>query len=130
MRAVAGRSFTARWTSLLVVCAPRGSFGIVYRAIDRVTGEVVAVKVMDRARIKAASIEREWTVLEHLGAHPYVVQFKGSYLTAADVTFVMEMYELGSAVPFACSASSVVHHSTCFVYKPVPAVQHVRWGAV
>ena len=56
----------------------------------------MAVKVMDRARIKAASIEREWTVLEHLGAHPYVVQFKGSYLTAADVTFVMEMYELGS----------------------------------
>ena len=63
-----------------------------YKATDRVTGEVVAVKVMDRTRVKAASIEREWTVLEHLGVNPYVVQFKGSYLTPTEVTFVMEMY--------------------------------------
>ncbi len=63
-----------------------------YKATDRLTGEVVAVKVMDRSRIKAASIEREWTVLEHLGYNPYVVQFRGSYLTKDDVTFVMEMY--------------------------------------
>ena len=70
---------------------PRGSFGIVYCAVDRRTGEDVAVKVMDRTRIKAASIERELTVLEHLGSNPHVVGFKGAYVTRTEVSFVMEM---------------------------------------
>ena len=76
----------------------RGSFGVVYRAVDKVTGEVVAVKVMDRTRIKPASIEREWTVLEHLGYNPYVVQFKAAYITRTEVTFVMEMCVRADAV--------------------------------
>ena len=69
----------------------RGSFGTVYKAVDRLLGEEVAVKVMDRTKIKAASIERELTVLEHLGRNPYVVQFKGSYITPTTVSFVMEL---------------------------------------
>ena len=64
---------------------------MVYRATDKRTGEVVAVKVMDRTKIKAASIERELTVLEHLGDNPHVVVFKGAYVTRTEVIFVMEV---------------------------------------
>ena len=55
------------------------------------------VQVMDRNKIKAASIERELTVLEHLGASPYVVQYKAAYITQAEVSFVLELY-VGLAV--------------------------------
>ncbi len=74
---------------LLLVC--RGSFGVVYRAVHRGTGDVVAIKVMDRTKVKAASIERELNVLEHLGDNPYVVGFKGAYVTTTHVSFVMEL---------------------------------------
>jgi serine/threonine protein kinase len=50
----------------------KGSFGTVFRATHRRTGEAVAVKVMDRGKIKASSIYREYNVLEHLGHHPCV----------------------------------------------------------
>ena len=63
-----------------------------YEGKHRVTGEVVAVKCMDRGRIKASSIEREWTVLSHLGFHPHVVLFKSAYVSANQVAFVMEVY--------------------------------------
>lgn len=62
-----------------------------YSGRDRRTGEVVAVKVMDRTRIKSASIAREWTVLSHLGFHPHVVQFHKAYVTQTQVSFVMEL---------------------------------------
>ncbi len=62
-----------------------------YRAVHRISGEFVAVKVMDRERIKPTSIEREWTVLEHLGSSEHVVQFKAAYITQKSVSFVLEM---------------------------------------
>jgi hypothetical protein len=81
----------------------RGSFGHVYLGRDKQTGESVAVKIMDRAKIKAASIEREWTVLSHLGTHPHVVGFKSAYVTPANVCFVMELWVLcGIAVSPSC----------------------------
>ena len=64
---------------------------MVYKGVSRHTGEEVAVKFMDRKKIKVASIEREWTVLEHLGRNRNVVEFKGSYITHAHVKFVMEL---------------------------------------
>ena len=45
---------------------------------------------MDRAKIKPTSIHREWNVLEHLGHHPYIVDYVGTYKTRDHVYFVME----------------------------------------
>lgn len=69
----------------------RGSFGSVYFGVHTRTSEQVAVKVMDRTRIKSTSIDREWTVLEHLGKHENVVEYKGAYATAKEVSFVLEL---------------------------------------
>jgi serine/threonine protein kinase len=71
----------------------KGSFGDVYRAISRRNGELVAVKLMDRSKIKATSIAREYNVLEHLGHHPYVVGYRGTYKTRETVAFVLEIME-------------------------------------
>ena len=46
--------------------------------------------MMDRAKIKPTSIHREWNVLEHLGHHPYIVDYVGTYKTRDHVYFVME----------------------------------------
>ena len=104
---------------------------MVYKAVHRVTANVVAVKVMDRAKIKVASIEREWTVLEHLGSHPFVVQFYAAYLTPPEVTFVMEMYvwpDTGGCCVLAapkrtCSVRHVVLH-----FPPPPPTAHSMYG--
>lgn len=68
----------------------KGSFGICYRAISKVHGRVVVLKSLDRKAIKASSIHREWSVLENLGSHPYVVGYHGTYKTATNVSFVLE----------------------------------------
>lgn len=73
----------------------KGSFGSVYVGTHRETQELVAVKIMDRGRIKSTSIEREWTVLEHLGKHENVVEFKGAYATSKEVCFVLEIMHGG-----------------------------------
>lgn len=61
----------------------KGSFGVVFRGVHRTSGDIAAVKVMDRARIKASSIVREHTVLSHLGRHPFVVDYYGSFRVSA-----------------------------------------------
>lgn len=62
-----------------------------YLGTHRVSGSTVAVKVMDRSRIKSTSIEREWTVLEHLGKHEHVVEFMGAYANTREVCFTLEL---------------------------------------
>jgi hypothetical protein len=80
----------------------RGSFGLVYQATAKMAKGVrglereVALKVMDRGRIKPASIFREYSVLEHVFAadggrgHPAVVAYRGAYKEPEAVTFVFE----------------------------------------
>ena len=71
-------------------CVGKGSFGSVYRAVNRVTGRVVAIKSVARASVKAASIYREWSVLESVGSHPYCVAYHGTFKTPTSVDFVLE----------------------------------------
>ena len=87
-----GVHFPPRMRGRWVVNPSRGAFGTVYRAVHKRTGEAVAVKLMDRRVIKAASIAREWTALERIGKSPYVVQYKGAYKTPVSVAFVLELY--------------------------------------
>ena len=106
-------------------CVCSGSFGAVYHGRNRWTGEEVAVKKLDRATIKATSIAREWTALEHLGKCPHIVEFKGSYISRAEVIFVMEMYVKrgacahqrrgsgGGGGNLCCVLNGVLCHSTC-----------------
>lgn len=73
----------------------KGSFGVVYLGRHRQTGEAVAIKLMRRGKVKATSIAREFTVLQHLGLHPAIVGYRGAYKTAEEVAFVFELMSGG-----------------------------------
>jgi serine/threonine protein kinase len=77
-------------THLHSACLSRGSFGNVYKAVHKKSHKEVAIKIMDRGKIKPTSIHREWNVLEHLGHHPYIVDYIGTYKTRDHVYFCME----------------------------------------
>jgi calcium/calmodulin-dependent protein kinase I len=74
----------------------KGSFGEVFAARHRRnTTMSVALKVMDRSRIKVTSIQREFSVMEAIGDHPGVVGYYGCYKTSEKVTFVLELMQGG-----------------------------------
>ncbi len=66
-----------------------------YTARHKGNGKQFAIKVMDRVKIKPASIVREYTVLESLGEHPSVVGYFGTYKTKTTVSFVLEHMQGG-----------------------------------
>lgn len=98
-----------------------------YRASDRYSGEAVAIKIMDRAAIKSASIEREWTVLENVGQNEHVVEFKGAFITPTDVSFVLEMCVRTAALSCSAAAAQRVRATARrLVALGVPRAAHGR----
>ncbi|CAD6500362.1 BgTH12-07539 [Blumeria graminis f. sp. triticale] len=76
-----------------------GSFGTVYKAIERSTGEVVAVKHIDleSSEDDIAEIQQEISVLSTC-ASPYVTQYKTSFLRGHKLWIVMEYLGGGSCL--------------------------------
>ncbi len=58
----------------------QGAFGVTYDAVDKATGEKVAVKVINKKRLVTAEeiedVRREVQIMHHLAGHPNVVQVK------------------------------------------------------
>jgi cell division cycle 2-like protein len=68
-----------------------GTFGVVYRARDRRTGEIVAMKILrtqDRNSRYFADFASEVTALETCSGHPSIVQPRGSGLLGAGEAFL------------------------------------------
>ncbi|KAK7206023.1 STE/STE20/YSK protein kinase [Myxozyma melibiosi] len=74
-----------------------GSFGNVYKAVDRRTGAPVAIKVIDleSADDDVDDIVQEIKILSQMRSH-YVTQYFGSYLHGAHLWIVMEYCGGGS----------------------------------
>lgn len=74
-----------------------GSFGRVYKAIDKRDGQVVAIKIVDveAAEDDVDDIIQEIAILSELNS-PYVTQYYGSYLKGAQLWIVMEFCQGGS----------------------------------
>ncbi|KAK9321334.1 kinase-like domain-containing protein [Lipomyces orientalis] len=74
-----------------------GSFGNVYKAIDRRTGKVVAIKVIDleTAEDDVEDIVQEIKILSQMKS-TYVTRYFGSYLSGANLWIVMEYCGGGS----------------------------------
>ncbi|RKF74516.1 Germinal center kinase 1 [Golovinomyces cichoracearum] len=76
-----------------------GSFGTVYKAIEKQTGEVVAIKHIDleSSEDDIAEIQQEISVLRTC-ASPYVTQYKTSFLRGHKLWIIMEYLGGGSCL--------------------------------
>jgi serine/threonine-protein kinase 24/25/MST4 len=78
-------------------CIGGGSFGKVYKGLDRRTGHTVAIKVIDveNAEDEVEDIMGEIMILSGMSS-PYVTRYFGSYLHGSDLWIVMEFCSGGS----------------------------------
>ncbi|KAG0155589.1 hypothetical protein PDIDSM_2761 [Penicillium digitatum] len=76
-----------------------GSFGVVYKALDRTDGEIVAIKHIDleSSEDDIQEIQQEISVLATC-ASPYVTQYKASFLKGHKLWIVMEYLGGGSCL--------------------------------
>lgn len=74
-----------------------GSYGAVYKALDRTDGMVVAVKVLDIAQDEAASADlvKEINILKQCNSK-YIVAYRGSYIKDGKLWIAMEFCGAGS----------------------------------
>ncbi|KAL6709716.1 Serine/threonine-protein kinase PAK 6 [Coniothyrium glycines] len=79
-------------------CIGGGSFGKVYKGLDRRTGHTVAIKVIDieNAEDEVDDIMGEIMILSGMNS-PYVTKYFGAYLAGSDLWIVMEFCAGGSA---------------------------------
>ncbi|RKO96291.1 Pkinase-domain-containing protein [Caulochytrium protostelioides] len=75
----------------------RGSFGAVYRGIHKLTGDVVAIKVLDLDTDddEIMDIQKEITLLSNCES-PYIIQYRGSYLQGTKLWVIMDYASGGS----------------------------------
>ncbi|KAK4525139.1 hypothetical protein GAYE_SCF08G3045 [Galdieria yellowstonensis] len=75
----------------------QGSFGEVYKAVEKATGKLVAIKLIDLEDAKGdiEEFRREIRILSQLN-NPYIVEYYNSFLSDSFLWMVMEYLEGGS----------------------------------
>jgi len=82
-----------------------GSFGVVYKAIEKDTGKIVAVKHIDleASQDDIGEIQQEISVLSTCSS-PFVTQYLGSFVRGFKLWIVMEYLAGGSCLDLVCKS--------------------------
>ncbi|ORY28562.1 kinase-like protein, partial [Neocallimastix californiae] len=76
----------------------KGSFGDVYKGINKITKELVAIKILDLDTENdedIADVQKEISILSKFDTN-YVTKYRGSYLIDIKLWIVMDYAALGS----------------------------------
>ncbi|KAK9367691.1 kinase-like domain-containing protein [Lipomyces kononenkoae] len=109
----------------------KGAFATVRKAVDRVTGEVFAVKVIPRRRIMAGlAVKREVDILMRLD-HPHIVKLKELYEDRSNVYLVMEYVAGGDLMDYITKYGPMEDNIARIVVKQVlQAVVYVHSAGI
>ena len=80
-----------RWVLCASPPAGKGHYGTVYKARNKRTGRVVAVKKIEIARTRKSSLKAEVMVLRDVGHHDNIVGLLDVFITGTHVLLVLEM---------------------------------------
>ncbi|CEJ80940.1 Putative Serine/threonine-protein kinase domain protein [[Torrubiella] hemipterigena] len=105
----------------------RGSFGVVYKGIEKATGEIVAIKHIDLESNDddIQDIQAEIAVLSTC-ASPYVTQYKGSFLRGHKLWIVMEYLGGGSCLDLLKPASFSETHIAVICRELLLGIQYLH----
>ncbi|RDA95765.1 hypothetical protein CP533_5131 [Ophiocordyceps camponoti-saundersi (nom. inval.)] len=105
----------------------RGSFGIVYKGIDKLSGETVAIKHIDleSSEDDIEEIQAEIAVLSTC-ASPYVTQYKGSFLRGHKLWIVMEYLGGGSCLDLLKPANFSEAHIAIICRELLLGIQYLH----
>ncbi|CAM1508300.1 Fc.00g051480.m01.CDS01 [Cosmosporella sp. VM-42] len=105
----------------------RGSFGVVYKGIEKATGEVVAIKHIDLESNDddIQDIQAEIAVLSTC-ASSYVTQYKGSFLRGTKLWIVMEYLGGGSCLDLLKPANFSETHIAIICRELLLGIQYLH----
>jgi len=105
----------------------RGSFGVVYKGIEKATGETVAIKHIDLESNDddIQDIQAEIAVLSTC-ASPFVTQYKGSFLRGTKLWIIMEYLGGGSCLDLLKPANFTETHIAIVCRELLLGIQYLH----
>ncbi|CAI5481845.1 unnamed protein product [Closterium sp. Yama58-4] len=101
----------------------RGEFGVVRTCMQRATGQLLACKSVDKARLRegnrAGDLEMELLCMGALPPHPHVVQLASVHEDACDVHLVMDLCDGGDLFDLVAKAGRLPEAFAADVFRQV-----------
>eukprot|EP01137_Pigoraptor_chileana_P022976 Opistho-2@88550 len=105
----------------------KGSFGSVYKGINKITKEIVAIKVIDleSAQDEIEVIQQEIAHLSQCDS-PFITKYYGSYIKGEALWIVMEYLGGGSALDLLKSGAFEEHHIAIILRETIKALEYMH----